>query len=132
MRFRLVKYNTIDEAYEEDRESWAWAGADWDYKSAGKPCEVWLASGDTGVTGMPGMFAGAEKPAHLIAAAPDGLKAASDAYLAILSAPPSGWRAAQGMNGTLAGLRDFIAKATNRDPQDVQEDYEAKAKGESQ
>ena len=64
----------------------------------------------------------------LMAAAPDGFDAAGAAYLAILQSPMNKWRAEVGMDGTLAMLRDFIAKATNREPQDVQAEYERRAR----
>ena len=69
--------------------------------------------------------------ARLMAAAPDGFEAASAAYLAILKSPLNAWRVDQGMNGTLVMLRDFIALALDLDPEDVQAEYEAKARGES-
>ena len=72
-----------------------------------------------------------EPNARLIAAAPDGFDAASAAYMAILQSPMNAWRVDQGMNGTLTMLRDFIAKALDRDPEDVQAEYETKARGES-
>jgi len=65
--------------------------------------------------------------ADLMVAAPNGFEAASVAYLAILQSPHNRWRVECGLDGTLSMLRDYIAKATNRTSQEVQEEYEAEA-----
>lgn len=68
--------------------------------------------------------------AHLIAAAPDGLVAASNAYMLILRDNSILRHSAAGQN-TLCLLRDFIAKALNEDAETVQNHYESAARGES-
>ena len=74
--------------------------------------------------------------AHLIAAAPGLLVAAQCAYtiLADIRHQWAGRHTEEGQ-GTLVALREAIAQATGRDPQDVQDEYTnaqvAKAKGEA-
>jgi len=70
-----------------------------------------------------------EADARLIAAAPDGLLAAEIAYRALLTVPHVEWRVRH--QPVYCELRDFIAKATGRDSQEVQDEFEAKATGES-
>ena len=62
--------------------------------------------------------------ARLIAAAPDGLEAAKVAYVSILLLPPV---QRLDFQDVLCKLRDFIAKATGADFEDVQNEYEARA-----
>lgn len=66
-----------------------------------------------------------EANARVIAAAPDGLHAAELAYLHLLKIPHDRLR----LKGqvTLCALRDFIAKATGREEEDVQNEYESRA-----
>ena len=61
-------------------------------------------------------------PLH--AAAPQGLDAAGAAYLALLR---SGWSYRLKVQSDLCMLRDYIAAATGREAQDVQDEYEARA-----
>src|SRR5574340_1494433 len=61
--------------------------------------------------------------ARLIAAAPDGLKAVEMAYLHILRTPHDRLRV-EGQS-TLCALRDFIAVATGRTDEEVQNEFEA-------
>ena len=63
--------------------------------------------------------------ARIIAVAPDGLEIAYTAYLALLGHPFDKWRLEN--QAVLAGLRDYIAKATGEEPQVVQEGCEAAA-----
>ncbi len=65
-----------------------------------------------------------EANAQLIAAAPDGLEAGVDAYIALLRT--SGIFRIR-IQKELCQLRDFIAKATGQDPEEVQNEYEAQA-----
>lgn len=67
----------------------------------------------------------AESNALLIAAAPIGLAAAEEAYAAILQIPMNHWRISN--QSTYCALRDFIAEATGRTSEDVQNEYEAAA-----
>ena len=62
--------------------------------------------------------------AHLIAAAPDGFAIAEAAYIALLKIPLAScdWRHAN--QHIYAGLRDYIAKATNQEAEAVQNHYE--------
>lgn len=69
-----------------------------------------------------------EANARLIAAAPDGFAAAEAAYLTLLKMPHSGPRLTMEFQAAMSGLRSFIAKATGRDDQEVQDEYEARAK----
>ncbi len=62
--------------------------------------------------------------AQLIAAAPNGLIAGIDAYVALLRTP-IGFRLT--IQSELCQLRDFIAKATQCDSEDIQNKYEAQA-----
>lgn len=66
-----------------------------------------------------------EANCKLIAAAPDGLKAAEMAYLHLLKTPHDALRI-KGQD-TLVALRDFIAKATGREAEDVQNEFESLA-----
>ena len=65
----------------------------------------------------------------LIAAAPDGLEVAKKAYVSILLLPPE---IRNSFREVLCELRDFIAKATGSDFEDVQNEYEAKVRIQSQ
>ena len=58
----------------------------------------------------------------------DELEIIKNAYLAILKSPSNDWRIEQGMNGTLAEMRDYIAHREGRTAQSVQDEYEKKAK----
>jgi len=62
--------------------------------------------------------------ARLIAAAPDGLEAAEAAYLALLGRQDI-WRVHN--QRVYCMLRDFIANATGREAEDVQDDFEQRA-----
>lgn len=62
----------------------------------------------------------ADANARLIAAAPDGLEVAVATYLALLAAVDVRHR----FQAELCALRDFIAKATGRGPQEVQDQYD--------
>ena len=65
--------------------------------------------------------------AHLIAAAPDGFAIAEAAYIAMLKMPHDVmWRTFN--QHIYAGLRDYIAKATNQDAESVQNYYEQLAR----
>ena len=66
--------------------------------------------------------------APLIAAAPCLLEALKKAYLGLLRLPFGRERA--DLQGEMAAVRDAIAKAIGADPERVQNEYEAKAKGE--
>jgi hypothetical protein len=66
--------------------------------------------------------------AHLIAAAPEGFAVIESAYIAILKHQHDVWRIKN--QRLLADMRDYIAKATNQEPEAVQDYYEAKARGE--
>lgn len=70
--------------------------------------------------------------ARLIAAAPDGLEVAEAVYAAMLNHPHDLWRVKN--QHEYCALRDFIAKATGRTAEEVQNEFEeraaiAKAKG---
>jgi len=67
---------------------------------------------------------------QLIAAAPDGYKAAESAYLTLLKVRTFSDRLSDGFQESLIHLRNFIAKATGRTEEDVQNEFEAKARGE--
>lgn len=69
-----------------------------------------------------------EADARLIAAAPTGLAAAERVYLALLRLPLDTWWLR--LQRELCALRDFIAEATGRSPQDVQESFERLATGD--
>lgn len=66
-----------------------------------------------------------EASARLIAAAPLGFEAAHIAYLSLLTVTSVVWRL-RNMQA-YCYLRDFIAEATGRTSQEVQEEYEARA-----
>ena len=72
----------------------------------------------------------AEPNARLIAAAPDGLRAAELAYRALLRLPFGSRERiyADIGNGALAALRDFIASATGQSAEAVQDKYESDAR----
>lgn len=72
---------------------------------------------------IPGMEA---EHARLIAAAPELLKAASDAYSRLLSLGQYEGRCTIKGQAELASLVDAIATATGRTPQDVQDEFEAR------
>ena len=63
----------------------------------------------------------------LIAAAPDGLKAAELAYLHILKTPIDTLRIGKEGQSALCALRDFIASSTGRDIEEVQNEFEQKS-----
>lgn len=67
--------------------------------------------------------------AHLIAAAPDGLELAERMYSWFLAIEPGmpHYIVRIQSQGEMAALRDFIAKATGRTPQDVQDEFETRA-----
>lgn len=65
-----------------------------------------------------------EANAHLIATAPEGLAAAITAYKAILQIETNTWRVQN--QTTYVLLRDFIAKATGRTSEEIQNEFEAK------
>lgn len=67
---------------------------------------------------------------RLIAAAPDGYKAAETAYLAMMNITDYNIRLDEGFQLSLCLLRNFIAKATDRTAEEVQNEFEAKARGE--
>lgn len=62
--------------------------------------------------------------AKLIAAAPDGLSAAELTYMALL-AIDGAWRVKN--QHVYCALRDYIAAASGRDVEEVQNDFEARA-----
>lgn len=65
----------------------------------------------------------AEEIANIVAAAQDGLEVAKNAYLALLKmAPDNPFRI---VNQPLyAAMRDYIAAATDRTPEQIQKEYE--------
>ncbi|MAI17108.1 MAG: hypothetical protein CBC71_06390 [Rhodobacteraceae bacterium TMED111] len=63
--------------------------------------------------------------AHLIAAAPDGLEVAELCYIKLLKLDPL---TRLNFQEELSALRNYIAKATNQDIEDVQNEYEEKAR----
>lgn len=64
--------------------------------------------------------------ALLIQAAPEGFETAEATYLALLQMPAtSRWRIQN--QAVLARLRDYIAEATGRGPEEVQDEYEERA-----
>jgi hypothetical protein len=65
--------------------------------------------------------------ARLIAAAPEGLQAAEQAYLFILKHVPAVSIARIQNQHVLVSLCSYIAQATGREQQDVQEDFETRA-----
>jgi hypothetical protein len=65
--------------------------------------------------------------ARLASAAPDGLEAAEKAYLALLGIPLGSTYRLLYCQEPMARLRDFIAKATGRDIESVQNEFEARA-----
>lgn len=67
----------------------------------------------------------ASSNAALISAAPDLLQALEAGYIFALNHPHDAYRARN--QETLCAMRDAICKATGRDSQDVQEDYEERA-----
>jgi len=67
-----------------------------------------------------------EAHAALIVAAPEGLAEAKKTYIFLLRLPMA-IRSKMECQERLCGLRDFIAKATNRSAQDVQDEFDAKA-----
>lgn len=67
--------------------------------------------------------------ARLIASSPRLLQAAQDAYLQMLSVNDQWTRVTLSYQGALCQLRDSIAAATGRDPESVQDEYEARATG---
>lgn len=75
----------------------------------------------------PEQLATMEADALLIAAAPDGYNAAELAYLVMLQMPHDALRIKSQV--VLCALRDFLAAATGRESEDVQDEYEARALG---
>ena len=71
-----------------------------------------------------------EANARLIAAAPDGLDTAIFVYEALLRHPVDAWRIRADGQQSLCHLRGFIAKATGRSEQEVQEFHEGIVAGE--
>lgn len=67
----------------------------------------------------------AEASDRLIAADPAGLAVAEQTYLALLSHPFDAWRVRN--QAVLSGLLSFIAKATSRDEEAVQNAFEEAA-----
>lgn len=66
--------------------------------------------------------------ARLIAAAPDGLSAAERAYAVLAGQCEWPGRNTTEGQALLCDLRDYLCKALDREPQDVQDDYPNRAK----